>query len=1099
MLEKEGNKGNKLNLLSPKVLNTNDDGINNYFKNLKELIENEEDVKNIAITGGYGTGKSSIIKTYIKEYSNNSNNVIISISSFLKTRDESIRFQQENSSSVSKTNDSDGNTIDTNYINNDSNNYLEPSEKELVEILEKTIVRQLIYRLGYSDSKLSGVSKPLNNWKGKYILYSIVLTFLLIYYLFMFKPDLFLENLPYISKLKDCTFLFNKYKICIFSFVIFSSILVIFDLIYNILIAINHKKMKLKVVNNKLDEEFEMDKSDDTNNSKFSFLDYIYEIIYFFQNSRVKTVFFEDIDRYGSDVCMKVTEDLKELNLILNSCSGIDKKITFVYSLRDSIYSKITDRTKFYDFIISVLPLSTSVNAILNYSNEFEFYEIDYRIFSTELMNIATYYIRDVRTIKSVVNDYYLFNKIIKNEQHDKLFAMMLFKNYYLKEYDDLIIENNNYIEIRLKAIKKEIYKDIEDSINKYREEINKIKESSKYAKIELKKLFLYDNAYNANLPTIIRIFTENRYKDIKTDEFMRDDFNMDLINERTRFDCNGYTNRISSSIDEIKILKEKIKANDKKLDDMENEYKEKEKLLYDENYFKIKKKEKYKEKKTKRELLDDLIYNEYIDNNYMNYITSMINDKSLSGNDSRFLNNIRLKNIDYNLKIDNIDKIIRHLPNEEYNGVYILNDSLINNLVKSQKYKGILEKISEQFLNISREHLDFLCHLKINNCKLYYDFLALLEQNSEEIWNNYISKYNDDRIYNMDVEIIIEIMLRSRLIVEKIKKKEILKSMIERFFNNKYYDILDNENIVENLKIISVHFDDIKKILPERNDKLIDKYELVLKKIIENNIYKININNLKVITNSKKLTYDDIKKSNYYSEIKKYIKENLLDAYMELYVKSDQLIESNEIIGYLLEELPHDIIYYKYIIERENIDFNDYIELFDEESIIFAYDSSKILVGWKTIEKLLNKYNSLNELIYKMIIENKNKLIKDTKGQCVKKIPVGMLRDLINYFASNNGNDMAKFLISKCNKFMIESYYTIKKNDSEEKILLYLNNKMLDYNKKNATFISENFKKECINLYISNGLSKKGKRFLQYFTKEVIEEYNKYINNQNE
>lgn len=55
----------KLNLLSPIVLNK-EDGINNYIKTLKNAIK-DKGARNIAISGSYGSGKSSVIKTYINE------------------------------------------------------------------------------------------------------------------------------------------------------------------------------------------------------------------------------------------------------------------------------------------------------------------------------------------------------------------------------------------------------------------------------------------------------------------------------------------------------------------------------------------------------------------------------------------------------------------------------------------------------------------------------------------------------------------------------------------------------------------------------------------------------------------------------------------------------------------------------------------------------------------------------------------------------------------------------------------------------------------------------------------------------------------------
>ena len=80
----------KLNLLSPIVLNK-EDGINNYIKILKNAVK-DKDAKNIAISGSYGSGKSSVIKTYINENDKHrKKTLIISTSSFINKIDNNNR------------------------------------------------------------------------------------------------------------------------------------------------------------------------------------------------------------------------------------------------------------------------------------------------------------------------------------------------------------------------------------------------------------------------------------------------------------------------------------------------------------------------------------------------------------------------------------------------------------------------------------------------------------------------------------------------------------------------------------------------------------------------------------------------------------------------------------------------------------------------------------------------------------------------------------------------------------------------------------------------------------------------------------------------
>ena len=98
--------------------------------------------------------------------------------------------------------------------------------------------------------------------------------------------------------------------------------------------------------------QVEIEKNKNDNKERFSFLDNLYEIIYFFINTKYNTIIFEDIDRYGEDICIKTIEDLKELNSILNECSELKRrKITFIYSLKDSIFETPTEKAKMYYYI----------------------------------------------------------------------------------------------------------------------------------------------------------------------------------------------------------------------------------------------------------------------------------------------------------------------------------------------------------------------------------------------------------------------------------------------------------------------------------------------------------------------------------------------------------------------------------------------------------------------------------------------------------------------------------------------------------------------------------------------------------------------------
>lgn len=62
------------------------------------------------------------------------------------------------------------------------------------------------------------------------------------------------------------------------------------------------------------------------------------EIMYFFEETGYKTVFFEDLDRLDDP---KIFVHLRELNNLLNNDDAIKAKpIVFVYAVRDDIFLK---------------------------------------------------------------------------------------------------------------------------------------------------------------------------------------------------------------------------------------------------------------------------------------------------------------------------------------------------------------------------------------------------------------------------------------------------------------------------------------------------------------------------------------------------------------------------------------------------------------------------------------------------------------------------------------------------------------------------------------------------------------------------------------
>ena len=81
------------------------------------------------------------------------------------------------------------------------------------------------------------------------------------------------------------------------------------------------------------------------------------EIIYFFKQTKCRLLIIEDVDRFNN---VEIYEDLRDLNIMLNSSKKPKEKITFIYAMRPSLLLDVSDRAKLFDATIPVIPFMFS-------------------------------------------------------------------------------------------------------------------------------------------------------------------------------------------------------------------------------------------------------------------------------------------------------------------------------------------------------------------------------------------------------------------------------------------------------------------------------------------------------------------------------------------------------------------------------------------------------------------------------------------------------------------------------------------------------------------------------------------------------------------
>ena len=164
------------------------------------------------------------------------------------------------------------------------------------------------------------------------------------------------------------------------------------------------------------------------------------EIVYFFEVTKYRVVFFEDLDRLDEP---NLFVRLRELNTLLNNSNAISKKpVVFVYAVRDDLFGK-EDRTKFFDFIIPVIPIINTTNSrevLLEWLRKEQEKDKRGHNISEKFMRDVSPYIADMRILRNICNEFLIYKGTLKKSRNTaladhKIFAMILFKNLYPQDF----------------------------------------------------------------------------------------------------------------------------------------------------------------------------------------------------------------------------------------------------------------------------------------------------------------------------------------------------------------------------------------------------------------------------------------------------------------------------------------------------------------------------------------------------------------------------------------------------------------------------------------------------------------------------------------
>lgn len=340
-------------------------------------------VSNIALTGPYGSGKSSIIQSFLKRYQRRTLHISLAA------------FMQDASAAGGRV-----------------------SRQEL----ERSILQQMLYGADANKlplSRFKRIQSPgvLSTLRSLYIMVGLIA----LMYVFL-KRDSVVSGEFFIPAEAS-----NWLNLGSF---VFAAIFLWITLhhFYVASFGLSLKSISLK--------DIEIRPAADNQESILN--RHLDEIIYFFQSTDYDLVIIEDLDRFEDS---EIFVTLREINSLVNENAGIRRRIRFLYALRDDVFIN-TDRTKFFEFIVPVIPIINTSNSIDMVLEQGKRLELDDRL-DRQFLREVSRYLNDLRLIQNIFNEYAIYVANLETDDENildanKLLAVLIYKNVYPRDFEQL-------------------------------------------------------------------------------------------------------------------------------------------------------------------------------------------------------------------------------------------------------------------------------------------------------------------------------------------------------------------------------------------------------------------------------------------------------------------------------------------------------------------------------------------------------------------------------------------------------------------------------------------------------------------------------------
>lgn len=929
------------------VSDADPDGV--YAKAISFAI-NSDNVKNIAITGPYGSGKSSIIKTFEEKNKEKYKFLNISLASFKNEVEDA----------------------DENGCNCPNRSELSDASMRLVE---KSILQQLLYgidatKLPYSRFKRISVPKyPL----AKTILFSI---WILFSYVVVLAGNDFYAN-----------FIESSDRFYLFLMLVFAlafPMVLMLDL-YRASFSISLKKISLT------NAEIETDHiSEDSVLNR-----HLDEIIYFFQVTDKKIVVFEDLDRFGnSEIFVK----LREINKLINDSDKGEGSIKFIYAIKDDMFLH-KNRTKFFDFIIPVIPIINSFNSLDMMQKRLSNFDVK---INEEFIRYVSLHVDDLRLMHNTFNEFAIYYKSLKSKNLDptKLLAVMVYKNTYPNDFENLhhgrgalfeicngrkkYIEHKKIelhkalsdIKERIEAIDNEVFTSVQELIYAYLGYIVScakgkavrgisvngqnisISEFTSYEIFEPLlsegqiRLHVFEDNYGWRLDNINKSFSQIEKEINESVNFLtRKSYISNKANEKKR-----------EMYESIQLLeRELFELSSVRLSEC---------LIYSGELFDdIISKNNIKN----GELIEYLVKNDFIDDGYNLYISNFYEGR-LTVNDRDFLISIRnFRLSDPNHKVDNAKEVCKNLRDDDFSNKFVLNVDLVNYLFSEDANN--YTRINSLLSFISKNH-------KLAEGFFYSYFLSgthvpeFIKRLSDR-WPR-LAVATKDIGSNSDIIFNVFENVDSEFVAKKMNDGMLLTSYLSSN-GSVIKNFRKTHKLCETIKQLKIKFSSLRNV---EADPEFFEY------LINENLYEINKDNVMYILGRFGVDDSAATKSNYtsilgaYDGFKDYINKEI-NSYIEnvMLEIAENKEESEEVMVYLLNNEVVTSVNKIKMISRQNVLFEN---ISDIPSLYWAtaITEGKVSATWINVLNYIDLDNFDDGIISEFLdINAENILSKQMVG----------------------------------------------------------------------------------------------------------------------